>query len=321
MSKIFRAAVAACVAALTLAPVAAQTAYPTRTVRIIVPAPAGTGPDVLARLYAQHLGQALGQPFVVDNRPGASGNLGAEAVAKAPADGYTLLYGYNQIFTMNPHLFTKLAYDAAKDLAPVTQTVGTAYVLAGNNNLPAQDLAGVIDYARKNPGKLAYASYGPGTASHLIMELIQDSEKIQLLHVPYKQGQMTDVINGQVAMVIEPFPSGIPMAKSGRVKALAVTGEKRIAELPNVPAMNEAVRGLNLLGWQGIWTTAGTPPEVIARLNAEFVRITRLPDMQKRIQDFASVPIGSSPQEMAAVIQRESRQWGAVIREKNIVLD
>lgn len=321
MSKIFRAALAACAAALTLAPVAAQTAYPTRTVRIIVPAPAGTGPDVLARLYAQHLGQALGQPFVVDNRPGASGNLGAEAVAKAPADGYTLLYGYNQIFTMNPHLFTKLAYDSAKDLAPVTQTVGTAYVLAGNNNLPAQDLAGVIDYARKNPGKLAYASYGPGTASHLIMELIQDSEKIQLLHVPYKQGQMTDVINGQVAMVIEPFPSGIPMAKSGRVKALAVTGEKRIAELPNVPAMNEAVRGLNLLGWQGIWTTAGTPPEVITRLNAEFVRITKLPDMQKRIQDFASVPIGSSPQEMAAVIQRESRQWGAVIRDKHIVLD
>lgn len=321
MIKLLRAAVAASVAALALASVCAQTAYPTRTVRIIVPAPAGTGPDVLARLYAQHLGQALGQAFVVDNRPGASGNLGAEAVAKAPADGYTLLYGYNQIFTMNPHLFTKLAYDSAKDLAPITQTVGTAYVLAGNNNLPAQDLAGVIDYARKNPGKLAYASYGPGTASHLIMELIQDSEKIQLLHVPYKQGQMTDVINGQVAMVIEPFPSGIPMVKSGRVKALAVTGEKRIAELPNAPAMNEAVRGLNLLGWQGIWTTAGTPPEVITRLNAEFVRITKLPDMQKRIQDFASVPIGSSPQEMAAVIQRESRQWGAVIRDKRIILD
>jgi tripartite-type tricarboxylate transporter receptor subunit TctC len=299
----------------------AQTAYPTRAVRIIVPAPAGTGPDIVARLYAEQLGKALGQPFTVDNRAGASGNIGAEFVAKAPADGYTLFYAYNQIPTMNPHLFKKLSYDPLRDLAPVTQTLTTAYVLMGNNDLPAKDLTGVIDYARKNPGKLAYASYGAGTASHLVFELIQDSAKIDMLHVPYKQGMVTDVIGGQVAMLFEPFPSGLPFVKSGRVKALAVTSEKRLASLPDVQAMNEAVPGINLQGWQGVWATAGTPPDVIAKLQAEMVRITQTPEMQKRITDLASTPTGTSSQDMAGIIQREHAQWGKIIKAKNITLD
>jgi tripartite-type tricarboxylate transporter receptor subunit TctC len=142
-----------------------------------------------------------------------------------------------------------------------------------------------------------------------------------MLHVPYKQGQVTDVMGGQVAMVFEPFPSGVPLAKSGKVKALAVTTEKRVADLPDVPAMNEAVPGMNLAGWQGVWVTAGTPPEVIARLHGEFTRITRLPDMQKRIADFASQPMATTPQEMAQAIQRESEQWGRIIKARRIALD
>ena len=251
MKHFWKACLAIGMAGLAVTSAQAQAAYPSRVVRIIVPAPAGTGPDVMARLYAEHLGRSLGQSFVVEDRPGASGNLGADAVAHAPADGYTLLYAYNQIPTMNPHLFSKLSYDPVKDLVPISQTLSTAYVLLGNNDLPAKDLAGIIDYARKNPGKLAYASYGPGTASHLVMELIQDSEKVQFLHVPYKQGQVTDVIGGQVAMVIEPFPSAIPMVKSGKVRALAVTTDKRIKELPDAPTMSEAIKGLTLYGWQG----------------------------------------------------------------------
>ena len=299
----------------------AQTAYPVRPVRIIVPAPAGTGPDIMARLYAEQLGKSLGQAFTVDNRAGASGNIGAEFVAKSPPDGYTIFYAYNQIPTMNPHLFKKLAYDPLRDLAPVTQTLTTAYVLMGNNDLPAKDLTGVIDYARKNPGKLAYASYGAGTASHLVFELIQDSQKIQMLHVPYKQGMVTDVMGGQVAMLFEPFPSGLPFVKSGKVKALAVTSDKRLPALPDVQAMNEAVPGVNLQGWQGVWATAGTPPDIIAKLQAEIVRITKTPEMQKRITDLASQPTGTSSQEMAGIIQREHAQWGAVIKAKNITLD
>jgi len=299
----------------------AQSAWPTKPVRIIVPAPAGTAPDIFARVYAEHLGKSLGQPFVVDNRAGASGNIGAEAVAKAAPDGYTLLYAYNQIFTMNPHLFGKLGYDPVKDLAPVAQTLATAYVVLGNNDLPATNFAGVLEYAKKNPGKLAYASYGPGTASHLVMELVQERTGTQFLHVPYKQGQVTDVIAGQVAMVVEPFASGLPMARAGKTKALAVTSPKRLPTLPEVQTLNESVKGLDLVGWNAFWVTAGTPPEVITRLNAEIVRITRLPEVQKRITEASSEPTGTTAQELAAIIQRESAQWGEVIRAKNIRLD
>lgn len=308
-------------ALLPAGPAQAQNGWPTRTVRIVVPAPPGTAPDIFARFYAEQLSKSLGQPFVVDNRAGASGNLGTEAVAKAPPDGYTVLYAYNQIFTMNPHLFGKLSYDAGKDLVPVAQTLTTAYVLLGNNDLPASNLAGVLDYARKNPGKVAYASYGPGTASHLVMELVQERSGTQMLHVPYKQGQVSDVISGQVAMVVEPFASGLPMSKSGKTKALAVTSAKRLPSLPDVPAMNEAVKGLDMVGWNAVWVPAGTPPDVIARLNAEIVRITHTPEMQKRIAEAASEPTGTTPQELAAIIQRESAQWGEIIRARNIRLD
>jgi tripartite-type tricarboxylate transporter receptor subunit TctC len=295
--------------------------YPSRTIRIITPVPPGAAPDVMARLYADQLGRSLHQAVTVENRAGASGNIGAEFVAKAPADGYTILYGYNQIPTMNPHLFAKLGYDMQRDLAPVTQTLSTAYVLLGNKDLPAKSLAEVIAYARKNPGKLAYASYGPGTASHLIFEIIQDSAKIKLLHVPYRQGALTDVLGGQVAMLFEPFPSGVPYAKSDKVRTLAVTTDKRVPELPNVPTMNEAVPGLNLVGWQGVWVPSATPPDIVAKLNAEFVRITNTPEMRTRIAELASSPMGNTPAEMRAAIEKESAQWGSIIKARNIVLD
>lgn len=300
---------------------AAQSAFPSRPIRIISPVPAGVAPDVMARLYAEQLSRSLGQPVTVENKPGASGNIAADFVAKAPADGHTIFYAYNQIPTMNPHLFHKLSYDMARDLAPVTQTLSTAYVVIGNNDFPAKDLAGVIDYARKNPEKVAYGSYGPGTAGHLIFEILQDVTGVKMLHVPYKQGPVADVMGGQITMLVEPFPSGVPLARSGRVRALAVTSERRVAELPDIPAMNEAVPGLNLVGWQGVWVPAGTPPEIIAKLNAEFTRITRTPEMQKRIADFASAPMASTPQEMSAAIQRESQQWGTLIKAKKITLD
>jgi tripartite-type tricarboxylate transporter receptor subunit TctC len=299
----------------------AQTPYPQRPIRIVTPVPPGVAPDVMARLYAEHMSRALGQPVTVENKPGASGNIAAELVARAPADGYTIFYAYNQIPTMNPHLFPKLGYNMAKDLAPVTQTLSTAYVLLANNDFPARDLASTIDYARKNPGKVSYGSYGPGTAGHLIVEIMQDTAKLDLLHVPYRQGVVADLLGGQIALLVEPFPSGVPLAKSGKVRALAVTSEKRVAELPNVPALSEVLPGLSLIGWQGAWVPTGTPPDVIAKLNAEFARITRMPEMQKRIADLSSFPISSTPQEMAAAIRQEYEQWGRVIKGKGITLN
>ena len=210
-------ALLACLALAVATPAAhAQAAWPTRTIRIITPAPAGTSPDIFARLYADQLGKSLGQNVVVENRPGASGNLGVDAVAKAPADGYTILYGYNQLFTMNPHLFSKLPFDALKDLVPVTQTLKTAYVILANNDFPARNFAELIELAKKDPGKINYGSYGPGTASHLIFELVEDLAKIRMQQVPYKQSPVPDVMGGQVAMVIEPFGSGIPQAVTAR---------------------------------------------------------------------------------------------------------
>jgi tripartite-type tricarboxylate transporter receptor subunit TctC len=322
MNKVRRFLVAVGSIALLAASAAqAQGAWPTKAVRIIVPAPPGTAPDIFARLYADQLSKSLGQPFVVDNRVGASGNIGADAAAKAAPDGYTLFYAFNQIFTMNPHLFGKLSYDGVKDLTPVAQTLTTAYVILGNNDLPATDLAGVLDYAKKNPGKLAYASYGPGTASHLLMELIQERSGTYMLHVPYKQGAVTDVIGGQVAMVVEPFASGLPMARSGKAKALAVTSPKRLPSLPEVPALNEVVKGLDLAGWNAFWVPAGTPADIVTRLNAEIVRITHLPEVKARIAELGSEATGTSGQEVAAMIQRESAQWKEIIRTRHIRLD
>lgn len=306
---------------LSTACAGAQTAaWPSRMVRIVVPAPAGTGPDIMARMYGEHLSRSLGQPFVVENRSGASGNIGAEVVARA-TDGHTLLYAYNQIPTMNPHLFGKLSYDMRKDMVPVSITLTTGYVLLANNQFPPHTLAEAIRHARSQPGKVAYASYGPGTASHLAVEIIQDQTQTQYLHVPYKQGQVTDVIAGQVAMVFEPFPSALPFAASGKVKALAVTTPRRLDALPNVPTLAEAVPGFDLLGWQGIWASSSVPTEGVARLQTEIARLTRLPDMQKRIRDLASEPVGGSAEEMARTIDAEYARWGAVIKAKNIRLD
>ena len=313
---------AACALLFTTSHASAQAIYPNKPVKIVVPAPPGTGPDVMVRLYADQLSRGLGQQFIVENRVGASGNIGAEAVAKAPADGYTLFYAFNQIPTMNPHLFTKLGYDMQKDMVPISMTLKTGYVLLANIDFKANNLSEAIALARQNPDKVAFASYGPGTASHLAIELIQDQAQSKFLHVPYRQGVLNDLMGGQVSMVFEPFTSALPYASSGKLKALAVTTAKRLSTLPNVPTITEALPGFEELGgWQGVWAPAGTPPDVLVRLQAEFSRITQLPEMQKRIRDLASEPIGSSSQEMARAISTEYARWGKLIKTKNIRLD
>ena len=321
MKTTLSALLSACALMLTAGYTSAQTAYPNRPVKIVMPAPAGTGPDVIARLYADQLSRRMGQQFIVENRVGASGNIAAEAVAKAPADGYTLFYAFNQIPTMNPHLFPKLGYDMQKDMVPITMTLKTGYVMLANNDFKANTLADVIAMARQSPGKIPYASYGPGTASHLVFELIQEEANIQFLHVPYRQGVLVDIMGGQVPMVFEPFTSAVPYATSGKLKALAVTTAKRLGALPNVPTMAETLPGFELVGWQGVWAPTGTPADVLTRLQSEFAQITQSPDMQKRIRDLASEPVGSTSQEMAKAISTEYARWGKIIKAKNIRLE
>lgn len=298
-----------------------QSAWPIRPVRMIVPAPAGSAPDMFARLYGEQLRLSLGQAVVIENRPGASGMLAGDAVAKAAPDGYTVLYGYNQPFTMNPHLFSKMPYDALKDLVPVTQTLTTAYVIVANNDFAPKNLAELIAAAKRAPGTINYGTYGPGTPGHLLMELLDERTGAKMVQVPYKQTPILDVIGGVVSFSIEPFASAIPYVKSGKLRGLAVASPKRIETLPDVPAMSETVQGMELVGWNAVWVPAGTPQEVIAKLNNEFVRITNSPQMRRRMAEADSTPTGTTPEAITQIIRKEFDEWGKLIKAKSIRID
>jgi tripartite-type tricarboxylate transporter receptor subunit TctC len=302
-------------------PAPAQERWPARTLRIVTPAPAGVAPDIFARLFAEHLAKALGQPVVVENRPGASAILGTDVVAKAPADGYTLLYGFNSIVTMNPHLFSRLPFDPERDLQPVSQILQGDYLLVAHNEFPGKSVKEMLDQGREQPGRIPYASYGPGSASDLGFKLIEEASRTEFLHVPYRQGVTQDLIAGQVKLVIEPTGFILPFVREGKVRAIASTGTQRLRVLPDVPTLAETLPGVAIHGWHGFFVRAGTPPDVVARLHQEIVRILRLPEIDKRIRDIGFEPTGTSPEETRSLIRRESEQWGRIIRAKNIKLD
>jgi tripartite-type tricarboxylate transporter receptor subunit TctC len=299
----------------------AQAPWPNKPIRIVVPAPAGMAPDVFARLYANEMQKTFGVAVTVDNKPGASGIIGTDNVAKSPADGHTLLYGFNQLVTMNPHLFTKLPYDAARGLQPLAHVLSGAYVLVAHNGFAPKNLGDVLAAAKAAPGTVNYASYGPGTASHLIFELIESQTGARFLHVPYRQGVVADVIGGQVNMVFEPAGSAVQQVKSGKVKALAYTGAQRLPALPDVPLLSETISGLVVPGWHGFWAPAGLPKSVADRMESELLRITKLPETQKRMEEVGFAATGLSAARMVSLIEQESAQWGGVIKAKGIRLD
>ena len=298
----------------------AEDKWPSKPIKMITPFGAGSGTDLFARLYAADLAKSLGVPVIVDNKPGASGIIGTDAVAKAPADGYTLLYGFNQLVTMNPHLFSKLPYKT-KDLQPLAQTVYGGYVLVANNGFAPKTLADVIALAKEKPGRVVYGSYGPGTVSNLTFELIGEASKAEFLQVPYKQGALTDVVGGQVPMLVETSLSAVPFVKTGKLHAIAVTTPKRLPALPDVPTIGETLPGVEVIGWQGIFAPVGLPPEVAARLSSEIVRITHLPATTAKIRELGAEPSDMPAAELPAAIEKESATWGALIKAKNIKLD
>lgn len=298
----------------------AQT-WPSRPVRIIVPFPPGVGPDIMARRIGDSVSRRLGQPVFIENRPGASANLGADAVAKAVPDGYTVLYGFNQIATMNPHLFTKLSYDVQRDLQPVTQLNSGPYVLLVSPRLGVSSLRELIEAARKAPAAIGYGSYGAGTASHLGMLLIEQAADISMLHVPYRQGVLNDVVSNVVSLTLEPVMSAMPWVQDGRLKALAVSGPRRVASLPETPTLGEILPGVELTGWQGVWVPMGTPKPVVMKLNEVFNASLHEPELMGFLRSQGVEIIGSSPEQMAEVIRTESKKWGEVIRAKHLQLD
>lgn len=295
--------------------------WPTRPVRIVVPTAPGVAPDIFARLYAEPLAKALATPVTVENRPGAAAIIALDAVLKSPADGHTVLYAFNAPFTMNPHLYAKLPYDAEADFQPLMQNLKGAYFVVTGPEAPHKSLRDFFDQARAAPGRLAFASYGTGSAAHLAMAMIEDASGIRLNHVPYKASALPDVISGTVAVTTEPNGSIIPLIQSGRVRALAYTGAVRHPLQPQVPTVSEAIPGYEVLGWHGLWVRAGTPRAASSRLHAELLRITQGADMRKRMADVGFEPGALSAEETAAIIRRESAMWGKLIKARGIRLD
>jgi tripartite-type tricarboxylate transporter receptor subunit TctC len=299
----------------------AQAAWPTRPVRMVIPQGPGGGIDILGRLVAPHLAAVFKQPVVVENRPGASANIGAAEVAHSAPDGYTILYGINQIVSFNPHIYSKLTYNPMTDLVPVTQTSTVGFILVVNKDLPIKSVKDLIEHAKKKPGALNYGSWGAGSAHHIGMELLCSRADVKMVHVPYKQAPVSDLMGGSLDMQLEVPPTIRPFIEDGRVRALAYTGLTRHPEFPNLPTIAETLPGYELVSWHGVWLPKGASQQLVDRFNTEYVRIVKLPEIQKRMKELAFTPTGTSAAEFQQIILRDNKKWGQVIRERNITVD
>ena len=295
--------------------------YPNRPIRVIVPSSPGGSPDVLARIIAAPLGEELGQPLVVETVPGAAGIIGTDRAAKATPDGYTLLYGFNQVATMNPPLYKKLLYQPERDLLPLGLTLNLSYMWIANNDFEPKTIADLVKLNRARPGTVNYASTGPGSAAHLGGLLLERMTGTQMNHIPYRGNTTSDLLAGVVQLKLDPVAASLGLVKSGKVKVLAVSSPKRLAILPDVPTVAETVPGFEMTGWQGFWAPAGTPPAIVQRLNAAIVKVVRAPEMQARILELGYEPLGSSPKEMADRIHSELQEWTTILKQANITIE
>lgn len=302
----------------------AQAAWPDRPVRLIVPSAAGGSPDILCRYLASELAKRLGQPVVVENRPGAAGNIGIQAVARSEPDGYTVGYGNIATLAINRALFADLPYNVERDLIPVVAATTTSNLLVVNRDLPVKNVAELIAYAKAHPGKLTMASAGNGTTSHLGGELFKTTEKIDVLHVPYRGSPQAiqDVIGGSVQLMFDNLPSILPSVNAGSVRALAVTATTRSPLAPAVPTMQEAgVAGYEMQAWGGFVLPAGTPQPVVQRLNQEFNTLLADDAVKKKLGELAFETIGGSQEDFRALIDRETRKWAVVVKESGARID
>ena len=304
-------ALAACV-------VQAQSAWPNRPVRLIIPFPAGTSPDVVMRIATPAVSQMWGQQIVIENRTGASGNIGAQAVAIAPADGYTLLYTVNSVICANPHLFSKMPFDPLKAFVPISLVVNLGYVLVARNGLPAATLQELIALAKAQPGKLTYSSAGVGVGTHVVMELFLGMTGTKMLHIPMTTPALNSVYSGETDLTMTPYTTGVPAARGGKAKGLGVTLARRLESLPDLPVVAEVVPGFVGDAWHGLFAPAGTPPAIVDRVAADFARVLATPELRKRLSDIGLEAIGSNPAEFAATVQKDYEKWGRVIRDAGI---
>jgi tripartite-type tricarboxylate transporter receptor subunit TctC len=321
-----RSYVAAALAALALAAPAAAQEYPSKPIRIIVPYTAGGGVDIVARLLGEKLRESLGQAVIVDNKPGASGMIGAQAAAKSAPDGYTLVLSAAGEIAVNPHLYKKqMQYDPEKDLVPVSLVVKVPNVLVVNPDVPAKTTADLVAYAKANPGKLTYSSSGVGNPQHLNGELFNKLAGTDITHVPYKGAaqQLTDVTAKQVTMTFTSVAAAQQFIKSGQLRPIAVTSAKRVASLPDVPAIAEfkPLAGYELVNWFGLFAPAKTPDAVIKKVNAAVTKALRDPDLVKKLEAQGAEPTPSTPEEFRQFAGAESKKFAKIIADANVKLE
>ncbi len=295
--------------------------YPAKPIRLVVPWPAGGTTDILGRIVGQKLSETWAQPVVTDNRGGASGNIGTEAVVKSPADGYTLLFGSMSTHTMNQFLYSRMAYDPVTDVAPISLVANVASVLVAHPSLPARNVKELIALAKARPGQLNFAS--GSSVYQLCGELLKLTAGINMVHVPYKGGSqaLIDLLGGQVEMLFTGAPVTMPHVKSGKLKVLAVTNSKRATVLPDVPTIGETLPDYEFNNWYGVFAPAGTPRAIIDRVNAEVARVLGLPDIREKFMALGADPTPSTPERFAAVIRTDAERAGRIIKAAGVRAD
>jgi tripartite-type tricarboxylate transporter receptor subunit TctC len=290
--------------------------YPNRAIKMIVTFPTGGAPDILARIVAEKT--QLGQTIVVDNKPGAGGNIGADITAKAPADGYTFVMGTVGTHSINGSLYAKMPYDMVKDFTPVILVASTPNLLVVNNNLPVKTVQDLIAYGKANPDKLSFGSPGVGSSVHISGELFKSMTGVKMTHIPYKGRQFAipDLVGGSIQLMFDNMPSALPMAKEGKIRAVAQTSAKRSPSAPDVPTIAESgLPGFDATSWFAIFAPAGTPKDIVAKMHADVVRTFKLPDIQERMKTLGLDPILGSPEELAKYQASEISKWAKVIKE------
>lgn len=301
----------------------ADAAYPTKAITLVVPQAAGGANDVIARVVAQRLSEQMGQPVIVDNRPGAGGTLATAATARAKHDGYTLLLTADSAHVIGPALYRNPGFDPVKDFEPVAPVATAGYVLVANPSFPANNVAELVALAKARPGQYAIASAGNGTLNHLIGEQLQKAAGIQLQHIPYKgsAAAATDVVGGQVPLSVQSLPSSIAFIKGGKLKVLGVVNERRVAALPGVPTIGETLKGFGQAPWYALFAPAGTPAPIVARLQAEVARALDQNDVVERLASVGCEPFKGTSAQLAALVQSDLPKWSRVVKDTGATLD
>ena len=311
------------VIALACSTAFAQDKYPTKPVTVIVPQSPGGANDAIARIVAQKLTEALGQQFIVDNKPGAGGNIGTANAAKSKNDGYTLLLTVNSAHVINPSLYKTTGFDPVKDFEAISPVATAGYVLVANNAFPPKNLSEFIAAAKAAPGKYTIASAGNGTLNHLIGEMLGKAAGIELTHVPYKgaSAAVTDLVGGQVQVSVQSLPSSISFIKSGKLKVLGVVNERRISALPDTPTIGETIKGFGSTPWYGLFAPAGTPKAILAQLQAALAKVLDAPDTKDKLAAVGCEPFKSTSVQFAALVRDDLPKWAKIVKDSGATVD